>query len=156
LRRRRRLSGTGWPCRASCCTVSPASDIFCAKRSIPPPFAPRARAQRLRRMAQGPAGDPEAGRASRGRSAAERPQGVPRLPEATARVPGESTHLVSEVLSEPRQHPGLCWDKCAAARVWGYLFRISSVRGSSLLFFAMGCCFPKNHPASMLGIRRSG
>jgi hypothetical protein len=25
LRRRRRLSGTGWPCRASCCTISDAA-----------------------------------------------------------------------------------------------------------------------------------
>ena len=65
---------------------APASDIFCAKRSIPPPFAPRA--QRLMRLAKGRAGDLEAGSAPRGRIAAERPQGVPRLPGAIAHVPG--------------------------------------------------------------------
>src|SRR5208282_5671516 len=84
------------------------------KRSIPPPFAPRA--QPLMRMAEGRAGDPEAGPAPRGRSAAERPQEVPRLPGAIARVPGGSTHLVSEVLPERRRHPCPCWEECAAAR----------------------------------------
>jgi hypothetical protein len=68
---------------------APASDIFCAKRLIPPPFAPPA--QRLMRMTEGRAGNPEAGPAPRSRSAAERPQEVPRLPGATARVPGESS-----------------------------------------------------------------
>jgi hypothetical protein len=33
----------------------------------------------------------------------------------------------------------------------GY-FRISSVRGLSRLFFAMGCRFPENDPPLMLGI----
>src|SRR5271165_3457023 len=62
------------------------------------------------------------GPAPRGRSGAERPQEVPRLPGAIARVPGESTHLVSEVLPERRRHPCACWEYCAAARAWGYLF----------------------------------
>ena len=85
---------------------------FVQSGQFPPPCAPRA--QPLVRMAEGRAGDPEAGPAPRGRSAAERPQEVPRLPGATARVPGESTHLVSEVLPERRRHPCPCWDECAA------------------------------------------
>ena len=61
---------------------APASDIFCAKQSIP---AIRAAADADGGRA---AGDPETGSAPRGRIAAERPQEVPRLPEATAHVPG--------------------------------------------------------------------
>jgi len=37
----------------------------------------------------------------------------------------------------------------------GLPLRISSVRGSSLLFCAIKYCFPKNDPASMLGIPQS-
>src|ERR1700731_4419158 len=107
---------------------APASDIFCAKRSIGSPFAPRA--LRLMRMAEGRAGDPEAGPAPRGRSAAGRPQEVPRLPGATARVPGESTHLVAEVLPERQRHPCPCWEECVATRAWGYLFCF--LRGEAL------------------------
>src|SRR5271166_541274 len=84
----------------------------------------------MMRMAEGRAGDPEAGPAPPGRTVAERPQEVPRLPGAIARVPGESTHPVSEVLPERRQHPCPCWEECAAARAWGYLFCL--LRGEEL------------------------
>ena len=114
---------------------APASDIFCAKRSIGPPFAPRAR--RLMRMAEARAGDPEAGPAPRGRSAAGRPQEVPRLPGATAPVPGESTPLVAEVPPERRRHPCPCWDECAARRTWGYVFCF--LRGEELR--GLDCAF---------------
>jgi hypothetical protein len=62
---------------------APPSDIFCAKGSVPPPFAPRE--QRLMRMG---GCDPEAGSAPRGRIVAERP----RLPGATAHVPGRGIY----------------------------------------------------------------
>src|SRR5271165_1314907 len=88
-------------------------------------------------MAEGRAGDPEAGLALRGRSGAERPQEVPRFPGATSRVPRESTHLVSEVLPERRRHPCPCWDECAAERAWGYLFCF--LRGEELR--SLNCAF---------------
>ena len=88
-------------------------------------------------LAEARAGDPEAGPAPRGRSAAGRPQEVPRLPGAIAPVPGESTHLVSEVLPERRRHPCPRWDECAAARARAYLFCFS--RGEELR--SLACAF---------------
>jgi hypothetical protein len=39
----------------------------------------------------------------------------PRPSPAIARMPARTTHLVSEVSSEPRRRPGPCWDERAAA-----------------------------------------
>src|SRR4029077_5518803 len=122
---------------------APASGIVCAKRSIPPPCAPHA--QLLMQMAEGRVGDPEAAPAVRARSAAERPPEGPRLPGPTGRVPGQSTHLVSEVLPEPRRHPCPC---SAGSGIFG--FPVFELR--RCCFSPWGCCFPKSNPQLMLGI----
>ena len=120
---------------------APASDIFCAKQSISPPFAPRA--QRLMRMAEG--------RLVIRKLAQHRAVGLPQkglkkcLDYRAPRACAGAEHLrtcFQQFYQNRGRHPCPCWDECAAARAWseGWHSSVDSgtffgcVRGSLLLF----------------------